>query len=93
MLPKSIIELQNQLTTFSNKPASIVQGGFLQSQFSISQLHYFVEYEILSVMDEKSENFIKINLNQIYQIETLPEKIILSLDNDTTITITSKLVL
>lgn len=43
------------------------------------------------IEENREENFISMNLNQIYNMEQTKEKIILYLDNDTIIKIEEKL--
>ena len=66
------------------KNVIINQKGFLESKYLINNLKYFIENDILNILDEKEQNYIKINLNQVYKIYN-KEKIIFYLDNDTTI--------
>ena len=74
--------LEEKLKEFEGKCVTITQDGFLKNKYSIHKLKYFIEYEILNITDEKSTNYLKINLNQIYKIEISEKDIKLYLDND-----------
>ena len=77
---------------------------FPYSEFNIIQISYHlknqlkeipktelsIEYEFLKIFDKNSENFITINLNQIYNTIYEQEKLTLYLDNDTIITLEIK---
>ena len=82
--------LEEKLKEFIGKSVTITQNGFVESTYSINKLKYAIEYDILNIIDENSENYIKINLNQVYKLENKEDKIILYLDNDITITLSSK---
>ena len=77
--------LEEKLNEFIGKNVIITQDGFLKNKYSIHKLKYFIEYEILNIIDEEKQNYLKINLNQIYKIEINEKDIILYLDNDTII--------
>ena len=84
-MEKNIIEdLEKNLKNLKQKNVIINQNGFLESKYPINNLKYFIESDILNILDEKEQNYIKINLNQVYKIYN-KEKIIFYLDNDTTI--------
>ena len=84
-MEKNIIEdLEKNLKNLKQKNVIINQKGFLESKYLINNLKYFIESDILNILDEKEQNYIKINLNQVYKIYN-KEKIIFYLDNDTTI--------
>lgn len=83
-----IINLEKTLNHFIGRNVIVIQGGFLQSQYSILKFKYFIEYDVLNILSEENENFIKINLNQIYQLEKNEKNIKFYLDNDTTICLT-----
>ena len=61
--------LEEKLNEFIGKNVTITQNGFLKNKYSIHRLKYFIEYEILNITDNESQNYLKINLNQIYKIE------------------------
>lgn len=81
-------DLEEKLNDFIRKSVTIIQDGFLKSEYSIHKLNYFIEYEILNITDEESNNYLNINLNQIYKIENNETEIKLYLDNDTIICLT-----
>lgn len=90
MLKNMNIDLEKFLNNFIEKAVRISQSGFVESTYSINKLKYFIEYDILNILDDNSKNSIKINLNQVYKIENEKDKIIFYLDNDTTITLSLK---
>lgn len=69
MMQNTNYSLEEKLKEFLGRSVIIAQDGFLKSKYSIHKLKYFIEYEILNITDEKSKNYLKINLNQIYKIE------------------------
>ena len=77
--------LKEKLDKFIGKTVFIVQDGFLKNRYSINKLKFVIEYEILNITDEETQNYLKINLNQIYKTEINKQNIILYLDNDTII--------
>ena len=85
MIQNTNNSLEEKLNGFIGKNVTITQDGFLKNKYSIHKLKYFIEYEILNVTDEESTNYLKINLNQIYKMETNEKDIKLYLDNDTII--------
>ena len=75
-MEKNIIEdLEKNLKNLKQKNVIINQKGFLESKYLINNLKYFIESDILNILDEKEQNYIKINLNQVYKIYN-KEKII-----------------
>ena len=83
-------QLEKILSNFIEKSIIVNQSGFLESNYCIEFLTYFIKDDILDVEDKKSNIYIKINLNQIYKIENEKDKMLLYLDNDTIITFTLK---
>lgn len=77
--------IEEKIKEFVGNHVIIIQGGFLESKYSIENLNYFIEDEILNITDEKSDNYVKINLNQIYKTESREKELKLFLDNDTTL--------
>ena len=77
--------LAEKLNKFVGKNVIITQNGFLKAKYSVHKLKYFIECDILNIADEDSKNYLKINLNQIYKIESNEKDIKLYLDNDTII--------
>ena len=82
---KHYADIEEKLKEFIGKNIIITQNGFLKNKYSIHKLKYFIEYEILNIIDEESKNYLKINLNQIYKIGINEKGIKLYLDNDTII--------
>ncbi len=74
--------LEEKLNEFIGKKVIITQNGFLKNRYSIHKLKYFIEYEILNITDEERQNYLKVNLNQIYKMEINEKDIKLYLDND-----------
>ena len=87
MMPNTNNGLEEKLNEFIGKDVIITQDGFLKNKYSIHKLKYLIEYEILNITDEESQNYLKINLNQIYKMEINEKDIKLYLDNDTIISI------
>ena len=87
-MTQNIDSLEEKLNEFNEKNVVITQNGFLQNKYSIHKLKYFIEYEILNIIDEESENYLKININQIYKMEINEKDIKLYLDNDIIICLT-----
>lgn len=77
--------LKENLKKFEGKKVTIIQDGFLKSKYFLDSLSYFLEYDILNINDDESDNYLKINLNQIYKIENNDKKLKLYVDNDTII--------
>ena len=77
--------LKENLKKFEGKKVTIIQDGFLGSKYFLDSLSYFLEYDILNINDDESDNYLKINLNQIYKIENNDKKLKLYVDNDTII--------
>ena len=77
--------LEENLNMFLNKNIEIVQEGFICSHYIINNLIYDIEYEILSISDNKYQIYLRLNLNQIYKIESTHTELKLYLDNDSSI--------
>ena len=75
--------LEKKLRECEGKNMVVLQEGFIQSKNEINRMKYKIANEILSIIGEKT--YIKINLNQIYNIVQNEDKIELFLDNDTMI--------
>ena len=84
------ISIENNLKKFKDNNIIIEQLGFIESHFKLKNFEYKIKYDILKLYDENSENFITINLNQIYNTIYEQEKLTLYLDNDTVITLEIK---
>ena len=82
-----INNLEKFLADFTRKSVTVTQDGYLKSKCLIKELDYFIEYDILNIIDKQSQIYQKINLNQIYKIENSNNEIIFYLDNDTNISI------
>ena len=85
MEQNTINKFEEKLREFLNKHVIVIQGGFLESKYFINKLNYSIEYEILNIEDNGGDNYLKINLNQIYKIEYNKNEIKLFIDNDTII--------
>ena len=79
--------LEERLNEFIGTNAIIMQDGFIESKYWVEKLKYFIEYENLTIADKEGTNYLKINLNQIYNIDENEKEIELYLDNDLNITI------
>ncbi len=75
-------EIEKILNTWKEKNIIVKQEGFIESKYKIEKLSYKIEYEVLSIFGKEDESYIKINLNQVYQIEKEKNEIKLYLDND-----------
>lgn len=75
----------NELKKINPREIIICQTGFINSRFKIDLLKYKVEHDILKLEDTDKEQYITINLNQIYKYEIKDKKIKMYLDNDTAI--------
>ena len=84
------ISIENNLKKFKDNNIIIEQLGFIESHFKLKNFEYKIKYDILKLYDKNSENFITINLNQIYNTIYEQEKLTLYLDNDTIITLEIK---
>ena len=83
MLKKINNEGKQLLNSFSDKEIFVEQKGFIESSYTIHKFSYSIKYDILNMMDKNSENYIKINLNQVYRLENEEDKILkFYLDND-----------
>ena len=79
--------LEERLNEFIGTNAIIMQDGFIESKYWVEKLKYSIEYENLTIADEESANYLKINLNQIYNTDKNDKEIKFYLDNDLNITI------
>lgn len=78
-------KLIKKINMWKKENIIILQEGFIKSKYKINEIDYKIENEVLKIMSKKDENYIEINLNQIYKIEEQNEEIKLYLDNDTEI--------
>lgn len=89
-MQERIENLIKRIYEWKEKNIIISQNGFLRSKYVIENLNYKVKYEILEINSQKNENYIKINLNQIYEIEIKSNEIEIYLDNDIKVNLTLK---
>lgn len=82
--------IENWLNNTQNKNIIIKQFGFIESIFEITNFNYEIKYELLKIFNKESQNCITMNLNQVYKTINEIEKIILYMDNDTTLSIEVK---
>ena len=82
--------LEEKLDEFKETNAIIMQEGFIESEYLIKKLKYNIKYEFLTIADKDGTNYLKINLNQIYNIDKNDKEIKFYLDNDLTISIKTK---
>ena len=82
--------LEEKLNEFKGTNAIIMQEGFIESRYSIEKLNYSIKYETLTIADKEGTNYLRINLNQIYNIDKNYKEIKFYLDNDLTINIKTK---
>lgn len=82
--------LEEKLNEFIGKNAIIMQNGFIEGKWSIEKLKCSIEYETLTIADKESTNYLKINLNQIYNIDKKDNEFKFYLDNDLNISIKIK---
>lgn len=80
-------KLIKKLDEFLGQKIEINQDGFIKTKFYIHKFKYIFEKDIIKIIDEKGENYITININQVYKIENNKYNVKLYLDNDTTIII------
>ena len=83
--------LEEKLNEFKGTNAIIMQEGFIECEYLIEKLKYSIEYETLTIADKEDTNYLKINLNQIYNIDKNDKEIKFYLDNDLNITIKKKI--
>ena len=83
----NIDDMINRLDMYKGRHVVIKQEGFLKSNFLIQDFNYIIKKDILYINDNKSDTYITINLNQMYELIIDESKIKMSLDNDTEIEI------
>ena len=83
-------EIINAIQKLKGKTINIRQEGFLETQFSVKDVIYDVIDDILKIDGNNEDNFIAMNLNQIYKMEQTKDEIVLFIDNDTVIKIREK---
>ena len=89
-MQEKIKMLEEKINIWNGKNIIILQKGFLESKYEINSLSYKVEYENLEINSQNNKNYIKINLNQIYEIEIKNSEIEIYLDNDIKVNLTLK---
>ncbi len=77
-----IKQLLEELENLKQKSITVIQKGFISNCIKIEKMNYNFEYDIIKIQDENNETYIKINTNQIYEIDKKEKEICLSLDND-----------
>ena len=77
----------NELKRKDGKRIIICQTGFISTKFLVNCLNYRIEYDTLTIQDEKEGVYLSINLNQVYKYEIKDSKIKIYLDNDSIIII------
>lgn len=75
--------LQETLNTLIGKNVIIKQTGFILSQNVLEKLTCCIKDDNLNLEDISKENYVSLNLNQVYKIEKSENQIKLYLDNDT----------
>ena len=80
-------KLMEKLHNYDKKNIVINQLGFIESRFVFQCMEHDIKNDILTIKDENVDIFIKINMNQIYNLETTENTILIYLDNDTQIKI------
>lgn len=77
-----INNLERNIKNFIGQDVEIIQNGFVENKYNLLGMKYFIEEDILNIIDEKNENYLKININQIYKVENNENSIKISMDND-----------
>ena len=77
----------SELKRKDGKRIIICQTGFISTKFLVNCLNYRIEYDTLTIQDEKEGVYLSINLNQVYKYEIKDSKIKIYLDNDSIIII------
>lgn len=77
--------LKNKIKELDGNKITIIQEGFIENKFFIESAKCNIKFDVLKI--ENKECYIKINLNQVCNIEYLQNEIKLDLDNDTKIKI------
>ena len=83
----------NELKRKDGKRIIICQTGFISTKFLVNCLNYRIEYDTLTIQDEKEGVYLSINLNQVYKYEIKDSKIKIYLDNDSIIIISEDLII
>lgn len=80
-------EIEEKIIELKNNKLVINQKGFITSQICINEMIYNIKSDILNISDKSSQNYININLNQVFNFEVINNMIRFELDNDTIIEI------
>lgn len=86
----TIQKSKKYLDNFVSQNIIVKQHGFIESYFEIKDFEYNIEFENFKFFGKDNKNFIKVNLNQIYNMIYRKEKIELHLDNDTILLLETK---
>ena len=87
MAENKTTELSEYLSNCIGKEIHFSITGFIECKLYFKNFNYKNENDILIITDNDENNYLKININQIYEIEKLQDEINICLDNDTIITI------
>jgi len=79
--------LEKNIQKFLGQDIEITQKGFVESKYCLKGIKYFIQEDILNIVEEQEENYFKINVNQIYKIDVTEKSIKIYIDNDLKITI------
>ncbi|MBR0350757.1 MAG: hypothetical protein IJH76_02895 [Clostridia bacterium] len=83
---KNINEMiEKILNQIKGKDIIVLQEGFIESKLNIEKAQGKLEEDIFSIKGESV--YIRININQIYNVDYNQNKIVLYLDNDTKISV------
>lgn len=82
-----IEEVEKWLEKSKGKMIEVNQKGFISSEMHIEKMKYKIEYDNISIEDDKTNTYLTVNLNQVYQIDMQSDILIMHVDNDIKITI------
>lgn len=75
-------KLEKYLESFVGKDVTINIYGSLEGKYTLPEMNYFIEEDILTLNGK--ENYLKININQIYKFDE-DSSLEISMDNDITV--------
>ena len=75
-------ELLEILSKYKGKDIIITQMGFMQAEYTINNLNYNVEEDMLMCRGN-NKTYVTININMINKIVHKDDELIIYLDNDT----------
>jgi len=78
-------KILTNIKEFTNKKVIINQLGFIESEIVFENFMCSEKNDILKIYDENNNIYLKINLNQAYNIEKNNNIVVVFLDNDTQI--------